>query len=55
MTNILINIYGEVTGQSEMIDELFAKLQNQIADEIRAQKVLFRVVGQLDAVLANTK
>jgi U3 small nucleolar RNA-associated protein 15 len=55
VTNILINIYSEVTGQSEMIDELFAKLQNQIAEEIRTQKVLFRVVGQLDAILATTK
>lgn len=55
VTNILINIYSEVTGQSEMIDELFAKLQNQISDELRTQKVLFRVVGQLEAILATTK
>ena len=55
VTNILINIYREVAGQSEMIDELFAKLQNQISEEIRTQKVLFRVVGQLDAILATTK
>ena len=55
VTNILINIYSEVTGQSEMIDELFAKLQNQISDELRTQKVLFRVVGQLDAILATNK
>jgi U3 small nucleolar RNA-associated protein 15 len=47
----LIDIYGDVAGQSEMIDELFEKLKNQVKDESRAQKLLFRVVGQLDAIL----
>jgi U3 small nucleolar RNA-associated protein 15 len=47
----LIDIYGDVAGQSEMIDELFEKLKKQVKDESRAQKLLFRVVGQLDAIL----
>ena len=51
VANKLIDIYGDVKGQSEMIDELFEKLKNQVKAESRAQKMLFRVVGQLDAIL----
>ena len=49
----LLDIYAEVTGQSETIDELFVKLKNQVSEEIRTQTVLLRVVGQLDAILAR--
>jgi U3 small nucleolar RNA-associated protein 15 len=55
VANKLLDIYAEVTGQSETIDELFVKLKNQVSDEIRTQKVLLRVVGQLDAILARVE
>jgi len=51
VANMLIDIYGDVAGQSEVIDELFAKLKNQVTAECRAQKMLLRVVGQLDAIM----
>ena len=51
VANMLIDIYGDVAGQSEVIDELFAKLKNQVTTECRAQKMLLRVVGQLDAIM----
>jgi U3 small nucleolar RNA-associated protein 15 len=55
VANKLIDIYAEVTGQSETIDELFVKLKDQVTEEIRTQKVLLRVVGQLDAILAQVE
>lgn len=55
VANKLIDIYAEVAGQSETIDELFAKLKNQVTEECRTQKVLFRVVGQLDTVLTKAE
>ena len=54
VANTLIDIYGSVAGQSETIDELFAKLQNQVSAECKMQKMLMRVVGQLDATLAKS-
>jgi len=51
----LIDIYGDVAGQSETIDELFVKLRNHVSEELRTQKLLFRVVGQLDSVLTEAE
>lgn len=51
----LIDIYGHVAGQSETIDELFVKLKNQVSTEVRTQKLLFQLVGQLDSVLTEVE
>eukprot|EP00980_Cylindrotheca_fusiformis_P023819 scaffold11032_cov122-Cylindrotheca_fusiformis.AAC.20 len=51
----LIDIYGDVAGQSETIDELFAKLKNQVANECRAQQSLLQVVGHIDAIMATSE
>jgi len=48
----LCDIYGDVAGQSETIDELFDKLRNQVSSECRVQKSLLRIVGQLDAIMS---
>ncbi len=50
----LIDIYDNVTGQSETIDELFAKLKAQVGNECRAQKSLLRLVGQIDALMTSS-
>lgn len=50
----MIDIYGDVAGQSEIIDELFAKLKTQVANECRAQKSLLQLMGQIDALMATT-
>lgn len=51
IAHMLIDIYGDVAGQSETIDELFAKLKSQVADECRAQKNLIRLLGHIDAIM----
>lgn len=51
VANILCDIYGAFTGQSETVDELFTKLKTQVRDECQVQKLLLRVVGQLDAII----
>ena len=53
IVHMLIDIYGGVAGQSETIDELFAKLKNQVANECRAQKNLIRLLGHIDAIMAK--
>jgi U3 small nucleolar RNA-associated protein 15 len=51
----LIDVYGDVAGQSETIDELFAKLKSQVANECRAQKSLLRLVGHIDAIMSKSE
>lgn len=51
IAHILCDIYGNVAGQSEIIDELFGKLKNQIHEEIAVQKSLLRVSGMLSSLL----
>ena len=51
VSHILCDVYGNVTGQSEIIDELFGKLQNQIHEELTVQKSLLRVSGMLSALI----
>jgi U3 small nucleolar RNA-associated protein 15 len=55
VANKLVDIYGDVAGQSETIDELVVKLRNQVMLECNTQKMLFRVVGQLDAILTQAE
>jgi hypothetical protein len=45
----LIDIYGDVVGQSEMIIE-FEKLKKQVKDESRAQKAAISGSRQPDAI-----
>lgn len=52
VANKLIEIYGEMTGQSETIDELFLKLRTQVTLERKAQQQLMIIVGQLDGIMA---
>ena len=51
----LIDIYRDVAGQSETIDELFVKLRKQVSGEINAQKTLMRLIGQLDGIMAASE
>jgi U3 small nucleolar RNA-associated protein 15 len=51
----LIDVYGDVAGQSETIDELFAKLKTQVGNECKAQKSLLRIVGQIDAIMTASE
>jgi U3 small nucleolar RNA-associated protein 15 len=55
VANKLIDIYSNVSGQSEVIDELFDKLTTQVSGECRAQKMLLRVMGQLDAIMSTAE
>jgi U3 small nucleolar RNA-associated protein 15 len=44
----LIDIYGIIAGESDVVDELFKKLKHQIALECRDQKALMLLVGQIE-------
>lgn len=59
-TNILlgvahkvIDIYGVVAGESDLVDELFKKLKHQVGVECRAQRGLMLLVGQIDSIMMN--
>lgn len=49
VAHILIDIYGDVAGESEAIDGLFRKLRHQIQLECKAQKCLMFLMGQIEA------
>ena len=51
VANLLIDVYSGVFGQSEQIDDCFRRLQGQVEKEVRNQKVLSGLVGQIDAVM----
>ena len=53
VANKLVDIYGDVSGQSETIDELFVKLKQQVSAEARVQRKLLRIVGQIEAIAAS--
>lgn len=55
VTHALIDIYSGITGQSEVIDELFEKIKTQVTNECKAQQLLLGVAGQLDAIMAATE
>lgn len=50
VAHILCDIYGPLLGQSAVVDELFAKLRSKVAMECAVQKMLLRLVGQIDYV-----
>ncbi|CAB9504635.1 associated protein 15 homolog [Seminavis robusta] len=52
VSHMLIDIYSDVAGQSELVDELFGKLRMQVRNECRMQRGLLRLLGQIDAVVA---
>lgn len=53
VSHILMDVYMPVSGQSEMVDELFGKLQTQVRNECRTQMSLLRLLGQIDDAVAN--
>ena len=53
VANRLIDIYGELAGQSDVVDELFQKLKKHIADEVRAQKRLLHVYGEMEGLITS--
>lgn len=46
----LIDIYGIIAGESDVVDELFKKLKHQIASECADQKSLMLLVGQIESL-----
>ena len=52
MAHILCDIYGSLRGQSAAVDELFARLGERVAGESSVQKMLLRLLGQIDFVMA---
>ena len=51
VSNILCDIYGSITGQSAVIDELFLKMQRHVQREIMLQRDLLKMVGQIDSFM----
>lgn len=51
VAHILIDVYGDVAGESEVIDGLFRKLRHQIQLECKAQKSLMFLMGQIEAAM----
>ena len=54
VAHILIDIYGDVAGESDEVDGLFRKLKHQIKLECMAQKSLMLLVGQIEASMTGS-
>jgi U3 small nucleolar RNA-associated protein 15 len=48
----LLDIYSPVAGQSEVIDELFTKLKEQVSHECTVHQSLLCLQGQVETILA---
>jgi len=51
VANILCDVYGSLRGQSAVVDELFSKLREKVANECSVQRMILRLLGQLDYVM----
>lgn len=48
----ILDLYGGVIGHSEVIDELFLKLQQQVKAETVFQRQIMKVLGALDGIIS---
>eukprot|EP00804_Cyclotella_cryptica_P027257 CCRYP_014378-RA/>CCRYP_014378-RA protein AED:0.07 eAED:0.07 QI:300/1/1/1/1/1/2/346/664 len=55
VAHLLCDIYGSVLGQSAIVDELFSKLKTKVTGECAVQKMLSRLLGQIDFVMASAE
>jgi len=55
VAHILTDIYGSLRGQSAVVDELFAKLREKVATECSVQRMLLRLLGQIDYVMTTAE
>jgi len=55
VAHILCDVYGSLSGQSAVVDELFAKLREKVANECTVQKMLLRLIGQIDYVMTTAE
>jgi U3 small nucleolar RNA-associated protein 15 len=55
VAHILCDVYGSLSGQSAVVDELFAKLREKVANECTVQKMLLRLLGQIDYVMTTAE
>jgi len=55
VAHILLDIYGSFIGQSAIVDELFTKLREKVANECNVQRMLLRLLGQIDFVMASAE
>ena len=51
VANQLCDIYSNVFGQSDLVDEYFEKLQLKVRAECKVQSSLLQLIGQIDAVM----
>ena len=53
VSNVLLDIYASILGQSVIIDELFTKLRHRLLSEIQFQKDLMSLLGSVHVIISN--
>lgn len=48
----ILDLYANVIGHSDAIDELFLKLHKQVRSEVGFQRAILRVMGSLDGIIS---
>eukprot|EP01135_Chromosphaera_perkinsii_P008669 Nk52_evm2s1444 gene=Nk52_evmTU2s1444 len=54
VTNVLMDIYAPIIGQSVHIDEMFTKLQRKVDGELNFQKKMCELLGSLDLLFSSS-
>lgn len=54
VTNIVLDLYTTVIGQSIIVDQLLAKLRQKLLQEVALQKQILELMGGLDMLFAMT-
>lgn len=52
VTHKVLDLYANVLGHSDAIDQLFMKLQKQVKVEVQFQREIMRVMGSLDGIIS---
>jgi len=54
VTHRILDIYGQIVGQSAIIDKLFARLKAELDKEIQLQQKLLELLGSLDLLMTSS-
>jgi len=53
VTNVILDMYIHVIGQSVIVDELFSKIQTKVRSELKFERKIYQTMGALDMIFSS--
>jgi len=53
VTNVILDMYIHVIGQSVIVDELFSKIQTKVRSELKFERKIYQTLGALDMIFSS--